>query len=199
MWKEENRTPVGRPDFKSGERRSTSLVGSTPTLFRQHLWVRPVRIVNLIEAPETAATLEDWFTTEWAPWYGPEGPGNAANDLAACSGRESLPVCLVALDLANDVVGTASLKAESVGSELGVGPWLAAVLVPSEHRGRGIGTALVEAIERQAVQLGFTDLYTSTDMAERILTRRSWVEFGATNSLRGPIKVFRRRLAPRAI
>ena len=32
---EENRTPVGRPDFKSGERRKTSLVGSTPTLFRQ--------------------------------------------------------------------------------------------------------------------------------------------------------------------
>lgn len=32
---EKNRTPVGRPDFKPGERRWTSLVGSTPTLFRQ--------------------------------------------------------------------------------------------------------------------------------------------------------------------
>ena len=32
---EEDRTPVGRPDFKSGEGRTTSLVGSTPTLFRQ--------------------------------------------------------------------------------------------------------------------------------------------------------------------
>ena len=31
---EENRTLVGRPDFKSGEGRTTSLVGSTPTLFR---------------------------------------------------------------------------------------------------------------------------------------------------------------------
>ena len=31
---EEDRTPVGRPDFKSGEGRTTSLVGSTPTLFR---------------------------------------------------------------------------------------------------------------------------------------------------------------------
>ncbi len=33
--KEEDRTPVGRPDFKSGEMRTTCLVGSTPTLFRQ--------------------------------------------------------------------------------------------------------------------------------------------------------------------
>jgi hypothetical protein len=31
---EEDRTPVGRPDFKSGEGRLTCLVGSTPTLFR---------------------------------------------------------------------------------------------------------------------------------------------------------------------
>ena len=34
---EEDRTPVGRLDFKSSEGRSTSLVGSTPTLFRQML------------------------------------------------------------------------------------------------------------------------------------------------------------------
>ena len=32
---EENRSPVGRPVFKTGEGRQTSLVGSTPTLFRQ--------------------------------------------------------------------------------------------------------------------------------------------------------------------
>ena len=34
---EENRSPVGRPVFKTGEGRQTSLVGSTPTLFRQLL------------------------------------------------------------------------------------------------------------------------------------------------------------------
>ena len=34
---EEDRTPVGRLDFKSGEGRTTSLVGSTPTLFRHIL------------------------------------------------------------------------------------------------------------------------------------------------------------------
>jgi len=34
---EEDRTPVGRPVFKSGEGRTTSLVGSTPTLFRHFM------------------------------------------------------------------------------------------------------------------------------------------------------------------
>ena len=37
---EEVRTLVGRPDFKSGEGRTTSLVGSTPTLFRHTLKTR---------------------------------------------------------------------------------------------------------------------------------------------------------------
>ena len=35
---EKDRTAVGRPVFKTGEGRTTSLVGSTPTLFR-HTWV----------------------------------------------------------------------------------------------------------------------------------------------------------------
>ena len=92
------------------------------------------------------------------------------------------------------MVGTASLKNESVGSELGVGPWLAAVLVRREHRNEGIGTALVLACEHEATRLGFSELYTSTDTAAGILRRRGWTVFGATNSLRGPIAVFQRQL-----
>ena len=37
---EKNRTLVGRPVFKTGEGRQTSLVGSTPTLFRHGLTFR---------------------------------------------------------------------------------------------------------------------------------------------------------------
>ncbi len=38
VQEEEDRTPVGRPDFKFGEGRTTSLVGSTPTLFRHQIF-----------------------------------------------------------------------------------------------------------------------------------------------------------------
>src|SRR5690606_10186122 len=43
MATEEDRTPVGRPVFKTGERRQTCLVGSTPTLFRHPLSPLPFR------------------------------------------------------------------------------------------------------------------------------------------------------------
>ena len=123
---------------------------------------------------------------------GPVVEGDAEGDLAACRSRDALPICLVALSESGDVLGTASLRSESVGSELGVGPWLAAVLVPREHQGQGVGTALVAAIEAEARRLGFECLYTSTSTAEGLLKRRGWEAFGASQSLRGPVAVYRR-------
>ncbi len=149
------------------------------------------RIVHLLEAPEVVPTLERWFIEEWTPWYGPDGPGDAASDLAACHSRDHLPICLVALNIDHDVLGTATLKSESVGSELGVGPRLAAVLVGKDHQGKGIGTALVEAIEEEAARLGFGSIYTSTDTAGGILERRGWQAFGTTESLRGLLTIYR--------
>ena len=150
-----------------------------------------IRIVHLLEAPEVAPMLELWFIEEWMPWYGPDGPGDAESDLAACRSRDELPICLVALNMDDKVLGTAALKSESVGSELGVGPWLAAVLVGKDHQGKGVGTALVKAIEEEAVRLGFDSIYTSTDTAEGILERRGWQAFGTTESLRGPVTIYR--------
>ena len=99
-----------------------------------------MRIVHLVDVPEASPTLVQWFVEEWAPWYGPDGQGDAEADFAAC--RDALPICLVALDGEGGVLGTASLKAESVGAEPAPGPWLAAMLVGKAHQGRGIGTAL---------------------------------------------------------
>ena len=93
------------------------------------------RFVHLMEAPEVMPTLERWFTEEWTPWYGPDGPGDAKSDLAACCSRDELPICLVGLNMDGELLGTAALKSESVGSELGVGPWLAAVLVGKDQAG----------------------------------------------------------------
>ena len=153
-----------------------------------------IRIVHLCDAPEAAATLARWFVEEWAPWYGPDGPGDADGDLAECRSRDALPLCLVALDRDDAVLGTVALKSESVGSELGVGPWLAAFLVGPDNRRHGIGTALVAALEDEARRLGFARIYTSSDAAGGLLTRRGWEPMARTESLRGPLTVFCRNL-----
>lgn len=155
------------------------------------------KIVHLADLPQAAATLERWFIEEWTPWYGPDGQGDAAADLAACAGRDSLPICLVALDAGGEVYGTVALKAESVGSDGAPGPWLAALLVGRPYRGRGVATALVAAIEAEARRLGFGAIYTSTDNAAAIMRRQGWQACGETESLRGTVGIFRRDLDPR--
>jgi GNAT superfamily N-acetyltransferase len=151
-----------------------------------------MRICHLIDVPALRAELEQWFVEEWAPWYGPGGQGDAKADLVACGSRDTLPICLVALSDEGELLGTAAIKEDSVGSELGVGPWLAAMLVKREYRGRGVGTALVEAIEAEAARIGFEEIYSSTDTAMKILERRGWKMFGSARSLRGEIAVYQR-------
>lgn len=152
---------------------------------------RACRIAFLADRPDLIPALIDWFVAEWEPHYGATGPGDAASDLSRCLNRHSLPVAMLALDSDETPLGTVALKAESVGSELGVGPWLAAFLVAPEHRGRRVGTALVAAIESEAARLGFAEIYTSTDSAESLLVRRGWLAVGNTRSPRGPLKIYR--------
>ena len=153
-----------------------------------------LRIVHLVDFPEAIPDLTRWFIEEWEPYYGSEGPGDAKADLAACCRRDELPIGLVALDMDDDVLGTAALKSSSVGDELGVGPWLAALVVGKDHRGRGVGRALVNAIEEEASRLGFDAIYTSSELDERVMAGRGWQAIGATQSLKGPITVYRREV-----
>lgn len=153
-----------------------------------------MRIVHLLDAPEAVPTLVRWFVAEWEPWYGPAGDGDAESDFAACRDRGALPICLVALNEASAALGTAALRDESVGSELGVGPWLAGVLVSKENRGAGVGKALIAAIEDEARRLGFGAIYTSADADAATMRRQGWHEHGAAQSLRGRVTVYRRQL-----
>ena len=149
---------------------------------------------HLMELPQAPAILERWFIEAWGPWYGPGGAGDAKADLAAYRSRDAIPICLLALDGDGEILATASLKADSVGSEPGMGPWLAAVLVAEAHRGKGIGTVLVKAIEAEAARLGYGQLYSSTDSAGRILERCGWQACGTTETLRGTAAIYRREL-----
>lgn len=149
-----------------------------------------MKICHLIDVPQAVPVLAAWFVEEWRPYYGPDGPGDAEDDLRACMRKDALPICLVALDDQGDVLGTAALKHVSVGSDVADGPWLAAFLVGQAHRDRGVGTALVGAIEDAARDLGFDSVYTSTDGAGGIVERCGWRLVGDTQSLRGEVGVY---------
>jgi len=153
--------------------------------------MRNVHIHHLVDQPDVADLLERWFIAEWAPWYGPDGEGDAAADLAECGSKDALPLCLVAFSDTGDVLGTAALKADSLGADIAPGPWLSALYVAPSHRHHGVAAALVAAIEDAAARLGYDALYISTHTADRIVQRRGWTLIGTATSLRGRLGVYR--------
>jgi len=155
---------------------------------------RRATVSLLADRPQAVRTLERWFIDEWAPWYGPEGPGDAAADLKACLSPGELPIAWVAVSGTGETLGTVTLKTVSAGSDTGWGPWLTAFLVDKRHRGTGIGAMLVAAAEEGAADLGYDALYVSTDTAGALFERRGWIPAGTTETLRGEAKIYRKRL-----
>ena len=148
-----------------------------------------INIRHLLEVPEALPTLVRWLEQEWGPYYGAEGPGDAEADLKAADDRDRLPICLIALNASSGVVGTIALRAESIVSHRHLTPWLAGLLVAPEHRRRGVGTALIAALEDETRRLGYQRLYVGTDEAG-LVQRGDWRAIDEGSTLRGTTKIY---------
>jgi GNAT superfamily N-acetyltransferase len=132
-----------------------------------------LRIEHLADYPEAIPILKEWFESEWGSYYGPTGPGDAQRDLLADAHRGALPLGIVALD-EHELCGVAALRAESIVTHAHLRPWAAAGLVKPCLRRRGIGTALIRALEETARSLGYSHIYCATSTAHHLLQRRGW-------------------------
>lgn len=134
---------------------------------------RELRLAHLADHPQHQPELRRWFETEWADYYGAQGPGDAAADLAAFAQRGRLPLALIALR-GDELCGIAALKAESISSRNQLTPWAAAGLVRDDLRGQGIGAQLIAGLVAEARRLGHARLYCATATAHTLLRRGGW-------------------------
>lgn len=57
------------------------------------------------------------------------------------------------------------------------GPWIAMLITKKSKRGRGLGTLVLEALEKEANTLGFSTIYLYTFTAESLYKRAGWSTF----------------------
>jgi len=156
-----------------------------------------LKIELLADHPEALPTLMKLFESEWEPYYGVEGPGDAETDIKNSANRTELPIAVVAI-VDGNICGTAALKMESVTSYPDYFPWLAGLLVPPEYRRQGIGEKLIAKIEGLAKQLGYNEIYVGTGeksgMSEITLDKRNWKFIDKSDYFVSEASVYKKKL-----
>jgi len=164
--------------------------------------VRATKMDNLIiellaDHPEALPTLKKLFETEWEPYYGVEGPGDAETDIKNSANHAELPIAVVAI-VNGSICGTAALKMESVTTYPDYFPWLAGLLVAPGYHRQGIDEILIAKIEELAKQLGYKEIYVGTGdksgMSEITLNKRNWEFIDKSDYFVSKATVYKKKL-----
>ncbi len=124
----------------------------------------------LAEHSESIPKLVDWYMSEWEPYYGADGPGDARADLRSRCNRDEIPIGLVAVE-DGEILGTAAVD---IDAATGLIPSVVGLLVKPSQRRRGIATALLKRAESLARTLGYSRLFVSTAILGDLLVRMDW-------------------------
>lgn len=133
----------------------------------------------LADHPAALPKLARWLFDEWGVRSSMATLAGMRVVLGARMKRNSVLIAFVAPD-SERPQGTASLKLREVQARPGFDYWLGPLFVHNRFRGRGIGTALVEAVERHAAGpgIGTPYLYTSQEITHRWYLRLGWSNVG---------------------
>nr|WP_313372352.1 GNAT family N-acetyltransferase [Brucella intermedia] len=116
-----------------------------------------LRISSLCECPHFREAVSDRV---WKAWWREDGYPFEQVDgwFQESLGAQTVPSTLVAHD-GGDFWGTVSLIDNDMDERPDYSPWVAALWVDSEHRGKGVGRTLIEAALERAFKQGIDTVY----------------------------------------
>lgn len=122
-----------------------------------------MQITDLFNHPQLIEAVAKMIYNEF--WIDVED-GMSLGDLIAhlktASGPQQMPLSLIAL-VDGQLAGTINLIENDDENRAHLRPWLAAMVVRADLRGRGIGSALVKALLVDARLMGIPTVYFGTD------------------------------------
>lgn len=132
-----------------------------------------ITIGFLADYPDTIPTLAKWFRDQWPDYYANWSQAEMEQDFLEDASRNRLPCRLVAFE-SNELVGTIVLREHGNETLPKFQPELGGLYVIESHRGQGIGTQLVRAGMKLALDQGYETVYATTVLAAGILERLGW-------------------------
>jgi len=143
--------------------------------------------------------LAKYSHDEWRPVYDKAGMtlGDAVASYAQRVNLDALPLALVAI-YQDMVIGTGSLKLQDLDVRPRLTPWMGGIFVVKEYRGRGVATALIHQLIKEARRLSVKRLYLWTSSAEVLYANLGWVRLERFDYCGHEISVMQRELRSQA-
>lgn len=131
-----------------------------------------ITIHHLPERPEYITTVANWI---YNAFIDPERM-TLQEVIDHCSNRytDQLPIALIALDENNECQGTISLFDNDLGTREDLTPWLAALYVNEEYRGKSLAKFLIQEIIKKAKDFNYSQIYLRTEEAARYYLKNGW-------------------------
>lgn len=147
-------------------------------------------IAHLSDYPEHLDTVVDWLWQEWGqPSSRPYYESLVRHSLT----KGQLPLTFVALQ-DDELVGTVGLWRSDLLCRQDLYPWMAALYVRKDDRGRGIGQQLQRFVMAVCQEQGFGELYLYTDL-HGYYERSGWQYLTqSTTSANQSVRVYRMAL-----
>jgi RimJ/RimL family protein N-acetyltransferase len=152
-----------------------------------------ITIGFLADYPETVPTLASWFRDQWPDYYADWSQAEMEQDFLSVASRHRLPSRLVAFEY-NELVGTIVLREHGTETLPESQPKLGGLYVIESHRGHGIGTELIRAGMKLALDQGYETVYATTVAAAGILERLGWEFIKTVIHQDGPLALYRCKL-----
>ena len=128
-------------------------------------------VILLAERRDLIPRVAQLLSETWPDYYGEDGPGFAQRDATDRARADGLPMAVIALDAASDVIGAGTLADRSFGAKDAEGPWITGLCVTPAARGKGVATEIVGALCRLCSAHGYVQVYAATIAAEGLLER----------------------------
>jgi GNAT superfamily N-acetyltransferase len=120
-----------------------------------------VEIEYLADHLEFVPLLAKWHFDQWKDFVDGDSLDRRLRLLRARAKHREVPTVFVAFDVAQ-LLGSATLAEHDMDTRLDLTPWMVDVFVAPEFRRRGIASAPVRRVVREAAELGVTELYLFT-------------------------------------
>lgn len=133
-----------------------------------------LQVILLADSLTSAQAVSDMRYEEWGHAPESEDPQWWLETTLREAGRHELPVTFVAKDTSGAVLGAVGLDEYDLDERRDTTPWVTGMIVRRDHRGNGIGRALMMHLEQWAAQHHITEAWVGTDLALGFYQHCGW-------------------------